>query len=200
MPRLTSASVCSGLLFCSVAFGQLDADFDRPGHSTATLPLTLLPHLKKDIERDFDRADLDDCLKQQNRSLEQSVQVSRQMLGPDQHEAWLVLGYGFCIAGATNGPFLLYDKLGERWRTLLSTSGERLHQLKATMRGWPDLELSVHNSASSTTRYVYQFSGVRYVPISCVVTSIPLEEIIGNHPHPKQVREQCDWDWHKQRD
>jgi hypothetical protein len=137
-------------------------------------------------------------LKQQRRSVEQIVQVSRQLLGPDQHEAWLVQGYGPCVAGAANGPFLLYDRIGGRWRKLLSTGGKRLRELKAADLGWPDLELFVHDSASSTVRYVYQFSGVRYTPISCVVVSIPLSEIIGDHPHPKSAREPCDWDWRKQ--
>jgi hypothetical protein len=182
------------------ASGQLKADFDYPPEVSFQLPPVVLESVKHDFSifrEDVHGEDLENCLKEQSASFEQSIKVSHQLIGSERRESLLVQGFGLCVAGATNGSIFLYGNFEGRWRKIFAESGERLTEMKSSSNGWPDLQFSVHDSASSTFRFVYKFNGTQYHPTNCAVVSIPVEE--WTKPHPKSETSPCYWNWRNPR-
>ncbi len=178
---------------CIPAWSQLDTD--RELRNSARLQLT--PAELEMVNRDFTTyvkaelgEDMGRCLKENAISFEASLRASRQRVGPERNEALLVQNGGICISGATNEALFLYGRLDGTWRRILNGTGIRLRELHTTANGWPDMELSVHNSASSTTRYVYRFNSTRYVAVDCInQTSWP--------GHPRTAKEPCAENWRR---
>lgn len=182
---------------CPSASGQLNADFDYPPQASVQLPPEVLESVKYDFgvfRKDNHGEDLESCLKEHFATFEQSIRVSHQLLGSERRESLLIQGFGLCVAGATNGSILLYGNFEGRWRKVFAESGSRLTEMTRLSNGWPDLQLSVHDSASSTVRLVYRFNGNQYLPINCVVMRIPVDQ--WDKPHPKSNNIPCYWNWH----
>lgn len=107
------------------------------------------------------------CLREQHLRFEQALSTSSITLNPALHSAVVIRGLGPCFAGARDGPFLIYARIGHGWRKIFEATGARLEPLNSTAKGWTDLALWFDSSGSQSVRYIYHFNGVEYVQACC---------------------------------
>jgi len=146
-----------------------------------------LPHaLVAAIQSDLEVSEAQACINEHQLTLEQMISTTRLSLDTHDGQSLFVWGLGPCFGGANNGPFLVYSRFGNKWRKIFDEIGNRLRPLRATSKGWHDLELQAHNSAFRSVRYVYRFDGRQYTAVRCNVV---------DHQLPKPVYGPCNWDW-----
>src|SRR5579863_76024 len=102
-------TVLSSFAVCCVVLAQ------QP--EVATIPPNLIPVIRDDL----DGGDLNACLEQQQKTFEQMLDTRWIKLNPSGDAALVIRGFGPCLGGANNGPFLIYSRfgygrLGDAWR------------------------------------------------------------------------------------
>ncbi len=91
--------------------------------------------------------DLQDCLESNKEQFEQMIRVTRLRLSTGTRPALLIEGLGPCLAGANNGPLIIYAFTNAKWRKVFDGIGQRVDAPATRTRGWRDLELWRHDSA-----------------------------------------------------
>ena len=146
----------------------------------ADIPPGLLAALQNDLKDDLEETN--SCLERKGLSWNEGLRAER--LDFDRtHHVWLVQGLGPCLAGNANSPIFLYVRDGDSWRKILYEIGQSLETCEqgylpcparkgskarsTSKRGWPDLEIWRHGSASEGDQLVYRFDGSIYKAVVC---------------------------------
>jgi hypothetical protein len=163
-----------------VPFGVTFAQI-QPDQKAAHIPSDLLATVQHDLKKD-ELEDTNSCLEREGLSWDDILRAGRfDHNAPRQ--VWLVEGLGPCLAGNANGLTLLYIRAGSGWRKILDDITQSLalcsqavppcpvrrrsEPISAGTRGWPDLALWHHGSASEGEQRVYRFNGNVYKEIAC---------------------------------
>jgi hypothetical protein len=157
-----------------------------PKHpADATIPSDVLRMIRDDLEAD----DAKDCLEAAHTTFEQMLETHPLQLHGNGRPALLVKGFGPCLGGANNGPFLIYASFGTGWRKVFKRTGVEAKPRSTSTLGWRDLEFWQHESAFRSIRVIYKFNGERYRPDQCDVVQYADYE---GHKFPKPVYEKCE--------
>jgi len=119
------------------------------------------------LRQDFKLADSQQCLDDKHLRLDQAISTEWLNLNSTAGPVLLVRGLAPCLAGADNGPMVLYGQFSEGWRRMLAAPGHQVLPMHSGAKGWADLELSEQQSPSESIRRVYRFDGFAYKAASC---------------------------------
>jgi hypothetical protein len=136
---------------------------------------------------------MSDCLLESGESSEQMIRTTWLKLSTDHNPQLLVEGLGPCLAGANNGPALIYARFGSNWRKVFSHSGNRVGTLSHKTHDFFDLVRWQHASAFNSVRYVYQFDGLQYKVAQC--NDVYFVDMATEKKYPKPKYLPCTWDW-----
>jgi len=145
------------------------------------------------IMRDLEFPLIQDCLKDRNTAFEELIRTTWFVISKDGARALLVEGVGSCIAGANNGPLLVYARFGQTWRKVFDEIGNRLNALPSRTRGYSDLERWQHGSAFESDRFIHRFNGTEYTAVRC--DSVEFGSISTSKPYSKPKYTPCTGDW-----
>jgi hypothetical protein len=102
-------------------------------------------------------------------NLREAVMKTRvKMLDLDGDGVPEIVAQGFAGCSATgNCPFWIFRKAGKRYEPLLETYGQTFTIQKHTTRGYEDIVVSVHGSATQSGLTDYRYSDGQYVAVGC---------------------------------
>jgi hypothetical protein len=164
----------------------LFAQTPTPSSSKKTaLPADLIGTLRQDLKL----ADKQQCLDDKHLTLDQAISTEWLNLNSTAGPVLLVRGLAPCLAGADNGPVVLYGQFSEGWRRMLASTGHQVLPLRSGTKGWEDLELWEQQSPSESMRWIYHFDGFAYKAGSC--HQVQVADSATGQPLAKPISKAC---------
>jgi hypothetical protein len=151
----------------------------------SVLPSDLIAKVRENLKISDKQA----CLDSNHLSLEQAVSTRWLYLNEAAGPSLVVQGLAPCLAGAGNGPILVYGQFYDGWRKILDAEGHQIQESRARSKGWSELDVWQQQSPAESIRRNYRFDGYEYKAAGCEM--VQLVDPATGKPLPKPITSRC---------